>query len=121
MSKFKHHSYFPKDKDVQSYLFPNLCFECRKSFKKPRAEEARICPECGGPLVEVGRKFSVPKSNDKHQWEKVRFLVENGFLFQSVYEQREDKGHYKVSYPKTLKEAQEFVVKYAAQAAKSAC
>ena len=117
MSKFKHHRYFLKDKDVQSYLFPNLCFECRKSFKKPPADEASICPECGRPLVEVGRKFSAPKSTDKPQWEKIRFLVENGFLFQSIYEQREDKGYYKVPYPKTLTEAQEFVIKYKGQTA----
>ena len=120
MSKFKHHSNFPKEKDVQCYLFPNLCFECRKSFKKPQSEHVRICPECGGTLVAVGRKFSAPKSTDKSQWEKVRFLVEHGFIFQSVYEQREDKGHYKVTYPKTLKEAQEFVIKYKAQAIKKA-
>jgi DNA-directed RNA polymerase subunit RPC12/RpoP len=118
MSKFQHHSYFPKDKAVQSYLFPNLCFVCRKSFKKPRSEEARVCPECGRKLVEVGRKFSAPKSTDKPQWKKVQFLVEHGFIFQSVYEQREDKGYYKVSYPKTLKEAQEFVIKYKEQAVK---
>lgn len=116
MSKFKHHSNFSKEKDVQSYLFPNLCFECRKCFKKPQSEKSRICPECGGPLVEVSRKFSAPKSTDKPQWEKVRFLVQYGFIFQSVYEQGEDSGHYKVTYPKTLKEAQEFVIKYKEQA-----
>jgi predicted amidophosphoribosyltransferase len=120
MSKFRHHSYFQKDKDVQNYLFPNLCFECRKSFKKPHSAEVRICPECGGPLVEVSRKFSAPKSTDKPQWEKVQFLTEHGFIFQSVYEQREDKGHYKVRYPKTLKEAYEFVTKYKDQAIQSA-
>jgi DNA-directed RNA polymerase subunit RPC12/RpoP len=120
MSIFKHHSYFPKDKDVQNYLFPNLCFECRKSFKKPRSEKVRTCPECGGSLIEVSRKFSAPKSTDKSQWEKVRFLVKHGFIFQSVYEQKNDKGYYKVSYPKTLKEAHEFVIKYKDQAIEKA-
>lgn len=81
---------------------------------------ARICPECGGALIEVSRKFSAPKSTDKPQWEKVRFLVEKGFIFQPVYERREDNGNHKVPYPKTLKEAHEFVVKFKDQAAKNA-
>lgn len=116
MSKFKHHSEFSNEKQIQSYLFPNLCFMCCKSFKKPQASDRRKCPECGGVLVEVGRKFSAPKTTNKAQWEKVRFLVEHGFLFQSVYEQREDGGFYHVTYPASLKEAKEFVVKYKEQA-----
>lgn len=118
MGKFRHHSYFPKKKDEQSYLFPNVCFECKKSFKKPSTDEARVCPDCGGNLIELSRKFSAPKSSDTKQWQKVQFLVEHGFLFQSVYEQREDGGHYKVAYPKTIKEAEEFVVLYKSQAIK---
>ncbi|HRH77479.1 MAG TPA: hypothetical protein PK129_09060 [Cellvibrionaceae bacterium] len=119
MSKFKHHRYFSKDKDIQSYLFPNLCFSCRKCFKKPKAEKARICPESGEPMVEVNRKFSAPKTADNYQWEKVQFLVENGFIFQSIFDLRKDAGRYSVSYPKTLKEAQEFVVKYKDQSVKN--
>ena len=119
MSKFKHHSNFPKEKLIQSYLFPNLCFECCKSFKKPQAPKLRKCPECGGVLIEVGRKFSAPKATDKAQLDKVRFLVEHGFLFQSVNEQREDGGFYNVAYPASLKEAKEFVVKYKEQAVDS--
>lgn len=115
MSKFKHHSYFQKDKNVQGYLFPNLCFVCRKSFKKPVSKEPRLCPDCGGVLFEVSRKFTAPKKTDKAQWEKVQYLCEHGFRFQSIYEQREDGGFYRVSYPETLKDAREFVVKYQEQ------
>lgn len=120
MSKFKNHSNFPKEKHIQSYLFPNLCLACRKSFKKPQALEPRKCPDCGGALIEVGRKFSAPKATDKSEWEKVKFLVEHGFLFQSVYEQRECGGFYHVTYPASLKEAKEFVVKYKEQAVDTA-
>lgn len=71
-------------------------------------------------MVALNRKFSAPKSNDLPQWKKVQFLSENGFLFQSVYEvcneKGEYKGHYKVSYPQTLEEAKEFVLKYREQA-----
>lgn len=120
MSKFKHHSYFPKEKNIRTYLFPNVCFQCRKSFKKPQSPESSFCPKCGGSLTELSRKFSAPKSTDKAQWEKIKYLIEHGFLFQSVYEQLEDGGQYKVAYPKSIKEAQEFVIKYREQSAKTA-
>jgi hypothetical protein len=51
---------------------------------------------------------------------KIQYLIEHGFLFQSVFELREDSGHYKVEYPQTLKEAKEFVFKYKEQAIKNA-
>lgn len=122
MSTFKHHSRFPKEKAAQNYLFPNLCFACRKSFKKPHSTEPRICPECGAPMVEVTRKFSAPKSSNFAQWEKVIFLVQHGFLFQSIYAQKEDGLYYKVNYLRTLKEAHEFVINYRQQALpKSPC
>lgn len=120
MGTFKHHSYFQKEKYVQSYLFPNVCFECRKSFKKPRSQQPRMCPQCGNQLVALNRKFSAPKSTDIEQWKKVEYLVAHGFLFQSVYELREDGGHYKIDYPQSLEEAKEFVVKYQNQAVENA-
>jgi len=67
-------------------------------------------------LVEVGRKFSTPRATDKAQWEKIKYLVEHGFIFQSVYEQTKDGGYCKVSYPANLEEAREFVVKFREQA-----
>jgi len=60
----------------------------------------------------LSRKFSAPKSVDTEQWKKVEYLVAHGFFFQSVYEQREDGGYYKVAYPKTLAEAHEFISTY---------
>jgi hypothetical protein len=82
--------------------------------------EPNICPNCGGSMVALNRKFSAPKSHDLSQWKKVQFLTEHGFLFQSVYEVHnengEHKGHYKVSFPQTLEEAKEFVIKYKEQA-----
>jgi hypothetical protein len=120
LGTFKHHSYFPKEKAWQSYLLPNVCFVCRKCFKKPATPQASTCPNCGGKMVSLNRKFSAPKSNDLAQWTKVQFLVSKGFLFQSIYEVKNENGeyagHYKVSYPKTLEEAVEFVVKFKDQA-----
>jgi predicted nucleic acid-binding Zn-ribbon protein len=108
MAQFRHHSYYPKEREVQQYLFPHVCFHCRKSFKKPAQQELRKCPECAGPLTRLSRKFKAPKTSDKSQWEKVKFLVEHGFLFYSVYE-RTEIGEVRVPYPKTLAEAHTFV------------
>ena len=52
--------------------------------------------------------------------EKIGFLICYGFVFQTIYEQREDSGYHKVSYPKTLDEEKEFVMKYESQAVKNA-
>jgi hypothetical protein len=60
----------------------------------------------------LSRKFAAPRSNDLAQWEKVRFLVEHGFRFHSVYEATVSGGKRTVRYPATLKEAQEFVRKF---------
>ena len=70
--------------------------------------------------MQLSRKFSAPKTTDVDQWKKVEFLVAHGFHFQSVYEQREDGGRYKVDYPTTLAEAKTFVVTYKEQAVRGA-
>jgi hypothetical protein len=114
MSTFKHHSAFPKEKSLQSYLFPHVCFNCRKSFKKPLSEEARLCPQCGDAMARLSRKFSAPASIDIPQWKKVQFLVDHGFLFQSVRDTTGRGGH--ISYPATLGEAKVFVVTFKSQA-----
>ncbi|PPC78722.1 hypothetical protein C4K68_04245 [Pokkaliibacter plantistimulans] len=62
--------------------------------------------------MQLSRKFSVPKSSDRVQWQKVEFLVKHGFFFYSVYELRERGTYYRVAYPDTLHEAREFVIKY---------
>lgn len=116
MGNFKHHSYFAKVKNVQSYLLPNVCFQCRKTFKKPVSDEPRKCPQCGLPLIALSRKFSAPRSNEVEQWQKIKLLVDHGFFFQSVYERRLDGLQYRAQYPKSLAEAQEFVIKFKAQA-----
>lgn len=71
-------------------------------------------------MVSLNRKFSAPKSNDLPQWKKVQYLVNNDFLFQSVYEVKYENGEYaghsKVSYPNTLEEAIKFVAKFKTQA-----
>jgi hypothetical protein len=108
MATFKHHTYFQNERKAETYLFPHVCLQCKKSFKKPVSLSPRVCPECKGELTRLSRKFKPPKARDAQQWAKVRFLVEHGFSFYSVYE-RTEFGEIKVPYPKTLEEAREFV------------
>ena len=53
----------------------------------------------------MDRKFKPPRQADEQQWEKVRFLYEHGFGFQTVY----DKSGVSVRYPQSIEEAREFV------------
>ena len=57
-----------------------------------------------------GRHFKAPKKTDIKQWKKVKFLFDHGFFFQKIYDQ--SRNGLNIPYPKTLEEAQEFVVKY---------
>ena len=92
------------------------CLECCKSFKReykliPREYPSELpCPNCGGTAYNLGRHFKAPKKTDKKQWNKIQFLVKNGFRFQKI---RIGSGdHDTVPYPDTLEEAKEFVIKY---------
>lgn len=92
------------------------CFDCQKSFKR-HVEAFPIdypdhmsCPECEGISVNLGRDVKAPKKDDVKQWEKVKFLVDHGFLFQKI---RVGASHHDtVRYPETLEEAKEFVQTY---------
>ncbi|WP_092762911.1 hypothetical protein [Rhodoferax sp. OV413] len=112
MKTFRHHSYFAKPEHTQMRLFPHVCFSCRKSFKKPMRALARLCPQCGGPMVMLSRKFSAPKMTDVDQWRKVEYLVSHGFRFQSIHEQPSGTL---VQYPATLAAAKLFVERYTGQ------
>ena len=109
MAKFKHHSHFPKPGTEQPYRFPFVCFACRKSFKYPAQPEQRTCPQCRGPMEQLSRKFSAPKSTDLMQWRKVQYLVEHGFRFHTAYVQVAPGVSQSIDYPRTLQEAKAFV------------
>jgi predicted RNA-binding Zn-ribbon protein involved in translation (DUF1610 family) len=112
MGKYQDYKKFPKLKIHQKYLFPNVCFDCRKSFKKPRKDVNHKCPQCEKGMIVLSRKFHAPKMTDIEQWEKVKYLVDNGFYFETVFENVERGVYRSVPYPETKKEAFEFVKKY---------
>src|SRR5688572_14219112 len=72
------------------------CFKCRKSFKQtsryelahplPLAEDGSrlvICPQCKGPMQNMGLDFKAPKQTDVEQWQKVEILFNNGYAYHS--------------------------------------
>ena len=106
-----------------SYSLSYACFDCRKAFKRSlgNASPAKyplemICPNCSGIAVCLGLHFKAPRASDKKQWKKVQFLVENGFRFQKI--RLDPKSVISIPYPKTLEEAEEFVVRYKAYSLK---
>jgi len=81
------------------------------------------CPECGQPMILMTHRFRPPKKDDDKKWLTVKFLVDNGFTYQHIYEEIETKDKQKpkrinVSYPDNLRDAKEFVTKYRDQAIK---
>ncbi len=98
------------------YTMPYACLSCKTAHK--RHVEGSLsdyplnmeCPICKSTTFNLGRHFKAPKISDKDQWKKEAFLIENGFLFQKI--RPEENCQDSVSYPKTLKEAKEFVIKY---------
>jgi len=96
------------------------CLDCCKSFKReyklhPSEYPNRLeCPNCHSTAYNFGRHFKAPKKSNLKQWEKIRFLFQNGFHFQKIYINGDLNNS--VSYPETLQEAKEFVNKYKEQA-----
>ena len=66
-------------------------------------------------MTRLSRKFSAPKSSDRIQWEKVRYLAENGFLFYPVHELITPNSSVRATYPRTLSEAKAFVERFRSQ------
>ena len=87
---------------------PFVCFPCRKSFKRSVNLESPPCPDCAGPTVGLSRKFHAPPMRDVKSWRVVEFVVANGLRYHAI---RRDTGRW-VSYPRTMAQAEEFVVRY---------
>ena len=105
MRKYKHHSYFATDSAKQAYLLPNVCFACRKSFRRPKSEGTRKCPDCGGVVVALDRKFKAPRKGDLNAWRVVQYVVDSGLRYQSI---RLGDGKL-ATYPRTMRQAVAFV------------
>ncbi|HYV03999.1 MAG TPA: hypothetical protein VFB82_05425, partial [Blastocatellia bacterium] len=59
--------------------------------------------------MRLSRKFKPPKKSDIQSWTVVEFVVKAGFFYESIYVNEGQLAR----YPKTMKDAQEFVCDYA--------
>ena len=66
------------------YKMHLACFACRKIWRQECvARSAALCPDCGKPLVDMGKDFKAPRRNATAQWAKAEALVKNGIRFSS--------------------------------------
>ncbi|MET0308776.1 MAG: hypothetical protein ABW023_08725 [Sphingomonas sp.] len=86
-----------------AYLIAHACFDCRKSWKRPDADD-HVCPECRKPLARMGRSFRAPRKASDDQWEKVRILWKAGFRFWSYRSCRDAE-----SLPDELRDVEDFI------------
>jgi len=103
-----------------------VCLECKLSLNRPFDNGSELtypCPDCGKPMTLLPQRFRPPKKSEIKKWDTVRFLVDNGFCYQHIYENMETKNgvtsyqNY-VAYPDNIGDAKEFVEKYKSQAIK---
>lgn len=106
--------------------YKKVCLKCRITLNRTFDSGSELtypCPECGKPMILLSHRFRPPIKSDDKKWETIKFLIDNGFYFQHIYEKIEIKNgvtshqNY-VSYPDKLRDAKEFVAKYKSQAIK---
>ncbi|OFY12975.1 MAG: hypothetical protein A2X11_11550 [Bacteroidetes bacterium GWE2_42_24] len=72
----------------------------------------------------LSHRFRPPKKTDDKKWETVKYLIENGFYYDHVYQKIETNCNGVTSYqnyatyPDNIRDAKEFVEKYKEQARK---
>ena len=65
----------------------------------------------------MAHRFRPPKKRETAKWEVVKYLVDQGFYYQHIYEH--PWGGQFMAYPTTMQAAKEFIKTYQVQAAKS--
>ena len=90
-------------------LHPYVCLACRRTFRRAGGPLVdKVCPNCRGLAIGLSRKFRSPARTDAEQWAKVEILIQHGFRFFPVHDERGRP----TPYPKTLREAREFVRRF---------
>tara|TARA_B110000977_G_C10664424_1_gene333147 strand:- start:64 stop:381 length:318 start_codon:yes stop_codon:yes gene_type:complete len=97
-----------------------VCLNCRKAFNDNTNFEQN-CSECGQKMNLVNHKFRPPKKTDLNAWNVSRLLIENGFVYQHVYKNIEERNglvtkEKYVEYPITIYDAKKFIKEYKNQA-----
>ena len=91
----------------------SVCLNCRISFSYGMDYDdiiSRSCPQCQNEMINVDYKFKAPKKYYIKKWTIIKYLLENGFYFQHIYENNKA-----VKYPENMKDAKIFVEKYSSQ------
>ena len=90
-----------------------VCLHCHKCFSAgtdfTKFQDKKKCPVCLAPMTLLNEKFKAPAKDDSTQWDIVKLLVDNGFNYQTLYDSVSGET---VPYPRTKKDAEEFVRKY---------
>ena len=77
---------------MKQYKGHYACFDCRKTFKRRRVEDINgksgsdtvaKCPQCGGPMADMGLDFESPMSSDMKTWSHINDLYSVGITFHS--------------------------------------
>lgn len=106
--------------------YKSVCIECRRTLNRTLdtgPNRLYPCSECGKPMALISHRFRPPKKTDDKKWETVKYLIENGFHYDHVYQKIEISNgvtHYQnyAKYPDNIRGAKEFVEKYKEQARK---
>lgn len=102
-----------------------VCLECKVTLNRPFDSGSELtypCSECGKEMTLLPHRFRPPKKTEDKKWETVKFLIDNGFYYQHIYENvtKTVNGFIKfenlVNYPENIRDAKEFVEKYKSQA-----
>ena len=59
------------------------CFDCRKSFAKDPSPTPRKCPECTGPMTDMGPYFEPPRKAAVKRWQVMKLLADSDLRFNS--------------------------------------
>ena len=57
------------------------CFECRKSFAKEASANPRKCPDCAGPMIDMGPYFEPPRKAAVKRWRVMKVLADSNLRF----------------------------------------
>ena len=96
----------------------SVCINCRIAFSCGMDYEniiSRVCPQCKNEMINVDYKFRAPKKDNIKKWETIKYLFENGFYFQHIYEDNDWTKNILIKYPQNMKDAEIFVEKYNSQ------
>jgi hypothetical protein len=53
-------------------------------FRKHPELGSSVCPQCAGPMIDMGRYFEPPSASNARLWDRLKKLADTGFRFSST-------------------------------------